>query len=242
MTVKVFAKPTLAGIVNANVVVTSGASFVTVPVGVVGIGGVLEWATATADIGDTPYATDGTKTILLKNTGTADATVTGFTTKYESSPFSASPNSFTILARDSSAVTLKLARGSTTVSPLSDELKPKAAGLCMAAPPKVTVTGRRVNNTVTVSGADWGMRDCNSTTSDRGNVLVRNYSFAALTWSLKTPLPTIYKLAPGALVNLGFTAPSTADSRATLTPTRNGGGTICNPAALTVVNMTGKLP
>lgn len=230
VTVKVFAKPTVAGTVKANITVTSGSSFVIVPVGVVGVGGALEWSTQLADIGDTPVTTDGTTKVFLKNTGTADATVTRFATLTPSgSPFSAGPDNLAIRAGGQSEVTLTLAKGLPSAK-LSEGLRPVAEGLCAAAP-IMTVTGQRVVNTLTVTGADWGKRDCNTTTSEERAVVVRNYASKPLRWTVKTA-PTRYRLVgastgivdvgngttPGE-ANIAFTAPAFGSTLGPLTET-----------------------
>lgn len=202
--VPIVARPTAAGEAKVNVVVTSGASFATVPAGVIGAGATLEWMTASADIGDTPLNTEGTTKARLKNTGVRAATVTGFLGIDVN--FTASPTQL-VLAPDAEAdIELTLTKGGTATNKLTATFTPIATGLC-AAPLPVTVSGQRVNTNVTVSGADWGKQDCNSTPTATRNVVVKNYSNKPLTWTVTAP-PTRFALQ-GALTG---TVPPSPDN------------------------------
>ena len=183
-------RPTISGETKANIVVTSGSSFATIPAGVIGAGATLEWMTAVAAIGDTLFTAEGTTKAKLRNTGTRAATVSGF--EGLTSNFKAGPTGITVAPNAEAEVELVLTRGISTSGLLSATIKPTADGLCAPAPP-VTVTGRRVNNTVTVSGADWGKKDCNASPTDSRNVVVRNYSNASVRWTLETP-PTFFSI------------------------------------------------
>ena len=200
----IVARPTVSGESKANIVVTSGSSFATVPAGVIGAGATLEWMTATADIGDTPLNTEGTTKAKLKNTGVRPATITGF--DGVTADFVASPSQLVIAPNVEAEIEVTLTKGSTPTSKLSTTLVPIVpASLCAPAPP-VNVSGQRVNTTVTVSGADWGKQDCNSAPTAARNVVVRNYSNKEVKWTITAP-PTRFTL--GSAATTGIVPPAT---------------------------------
>lgn len=201
--IPVVARPTWSGDAKANIVVTSEASFATVPVGVVGAGATLEWMSTSADIGETPLDTEGTTRVRLRNTGLRPAAITGF--DGATNDFVATPGQLTIEAGSDAEIEVKLTKGNTSTSAaLTTTLAPVAAGLCAPAP-ALTVTGRRVDTTVTVSGADWGKKDCGTEPADTRAVVVRNYSNRSVRWTLLTP-PSRFTLQ-GAMAG---TAPSSS--------------------------------
>ncbi|MBX3220271.1 MAG: hypothetical protein KF795_07100 [Labilithrix sp.] len=190
ITVPIVALPTVSGDAKANIIVTSEASFATVPAGVIGAGATLEWMTSIADIGETPLNTEGTTRVRLRNTGVRAATITGFAGV--TPDFVAAPAPLSIAAGADDEVELKLTKGGAATGKLNATLQPIAAGLCAPAP-ALDVTGQRVNTTVTVSGADWGKKDCDTTPSDTRDVVVRNYSNREVAWTLMAP-PTSFDL------------------------------------------------
>ncbi|MBX3214367.1 MAG: hypothetical protein KF850_20195 [Labilithrix sp.] len=193
--IPIVARPTWSGEAKANVVVTSGSSFATVPVGVIGAGATLEWMSTSADIGETPLDTEGTTRVRLRNTGLRPAAITAFAGV--TSDFVATPGQLTIAPDSDAEIEVKLTKGNAPTATLSTTLAPVADGLCAPAPP-VTVTGQRVNTTVTVSGAGWGKRDCNSEPLDTRAVVVRNYSNRNVLWSLLTS-PSRFALQGGTM-------------------------------------------
>jgi hypothetical protein len=197
MSVKLVARPTTAGDVTENILVVSGTSFATVPVGVKGVGGKLEWAVTTADIGNTPFNTEGTTKATLKNVGTADVEIDDFDVVGSLGEFTAGPKDFVLPANGGEReVTLSLASKATSPGvKLTANVTPKAEGLCAVAPP-VTVTGTRVDTKITLTGADWGKKDCSSGPSGQKSVVVKNYSPNPVKWKLKGSTQT-FTLAGG---------------------------------------------
>ncbi len=190
LVIKMIAAPTFAGASKSNVVIASGSSFVQVPLVVTGAGGALEWETSSADLGEAPLGNAVSTTVKLRNTGTRAATIDGF--GGQSGDITAAAAMPTIAKGDEAEVTLTLTAGGAESSVLSAMITPQAKGLC-AQPPAIAVSGKRVNTTVTVSGADWGKKPCTTTPSETHDVVVKNYWNKPITWSVSAT--SIFTLA-----------------------------------------------
>ncbi len=186
VTVEIAALPRIAGQVKGNVVVTSGAKYVTVPVGVVGVGATLEWASSTADIGETRTDTDGITKVKLKNVGTGTAKIDSFSGMTADFKATGPVMPLEIPVDGEAEITFTLTKGSMAGMLLSTNIKPNASGLCTAAP-AIAVSGRRISSDVIVSGADWGKRDCYTNPTDTRSILIKNYFNKEVTWTVPTP-------------------------------------------------------
>lgn len=189
--IPITARPVVGGIAKANIVVTMGSSFAEVPVGILGQGGVLDWSMTSTDLGNVPYQAGATTIVKLTNNGTDRVSITGFVTS--GTTFTATPGAMDLAPGKDADVTIALKSGSTGIQ--TDTVKPLASGLC-AAPPVLNVSGRRIDTTVTVTGADWGKMSCQTSPSqaDTRAVVVKNYNVAATAKWTVTKLPTLFTL------------------------------------------------
>lgn len=193
--VDLFAKPSTGGPSKSSAVISSNGAFITVPLGVNGTGAELEWGTGLADVGETPLGMDGQLEVTLKNKGSSTAFVKKFDFETAGGPFSITPPSVNVDAKGEAKLTIKLAKGSVVSDVLTNKIIPDAFGQC-SAPPSVQVTGKRVDTSVVVSGADFGRQPCNSTPAEKKAVVIKNYYSKPVKWTLKTQ-PARYTLASG---------------------------------------------
>lgn len=201
--VSLSAKPQAAEQSSIDAVVKIGTSIFQIPVRVTGNGGELEITPVAADFGDVRYTVESAAIpIELRNIGNVDVTM---------SPFEGVTADFSLAFPPEAAAPPKIAAGGTIVVhatmhqgaasavPLTAVVTPHASGVCGAIP-TITLSGRRVNDDVTITPAtaDFGDQPCTTTPTITREIVVSNYSTSrTASYDASLPANSRFTIASG---------------------------------------------
>ena len=195
VSLKVIASPLTAGESFTDMVVSAGNAVQSMHPKVRGAGATFELTPSVLDFGDVRMQSGaGPIDIEITNKGTVAALLSSF----EQSPDFAvafDPAPLTVAAGGKALLHVTFNGAQAESLPLVKDLKPGITQKLCGAVPLLTLKGKRVNSSVTLSSGDFGRRDC--LTQGALDISVSNYSATVLGFTASLPAASLFTIASG---------------------------------------------
>jgi hypothetical protein len=196
VTLRVFAKPGTAGANTTDLVISAGNAVQTIHPKARGTGATMELLPTLVSFGDVRMQSGGGPIdVEVVNRGTAPITFSAFETSAEFAVALGVPQ-LRIDPEGKAIVKATLKPGVESAAPLQAILKPVLTQTLCGQPPVLTLTGKRVNSSVTLSSGDFGRQNC--TANPSREITVSNYSPSLLTYTASLAAVTAFTITSGA--------------------------------------------